>query len=126
MPTDPMKFIEVERAGETLVLVPQSNLHAFQQLDAEANEILKLLDLAPGTNVIIDCHNMDFVGSMTLGFFMQLWLRVRVRKGRMVFCDLSDQVQEVLRLTKADTLWRICSSRSEALEILSEPAPSRF
>jgi anti-anti-sigma factor len=126
MPVNIAKLFEIERAGKTLVLIPQSNPneYASQQLDAEANEILKMLDQIPGTSVVIDCHKMNFFNSSTLGFFMQLWLRVRIRNGRMVLCNLSNQETEVVHLTKADTLWSICLSRTEALEVLREAGAS--
>ncbi len=126
MPTNDARTIEIERTGKTLVLTPLSNPNEFAsgQLDAVANEILKMLDQTMGTSVVIDCHNTDFFGSSTLGFFMQLWLRVRVRNGRMTLCNLSDQEKEILHLTKADTLWSICTSRNEALEVLREARAS--
>jgi anti-anti-sigma factor len=126
MPTKVAKAFEIERAGKTLVLTPRSNPHEFAsvQLDAEANEILKMLDQTPGTSVVMDCQNTDFFNSSTLGFFMQLWLRVRVRDGRMVLCNLSGQEKEVLHLTKADTLWSLCPSRTDALEALRETKAS--
>lgn len=120
MPANVAKVFEIERAGKTLIIIPPSNLSPTQQLDVEASEILKMLDQVPGTSVILDCRHMDFFGSITLGFFMQLWLRVRVRNGRMAFCNLSDQMREVLRLTKTDTLWSVSSTRDEALEFFRE------
>jgi len=120
MRTNAARTFEIERAGKTLVLIPQSNPNEFDsgQLDAVANEVLTMLDQALGTSVVIDCHNTDFFSSSTLGFFMQLWLRVRIRNGRMAFCNLSGQEKEILHLTKADTLWSICPSRIDALEVL--------
>ncbi len=105
-----------------LVLIPRSNLDeiALQQIYAEADEVLKTLDQALGTSIVIDCENTDFFSSSALGFFMKLWLRVRVRDGRMAFCNLSPQEKEVLHLTKTDTLWKIGASRNEALAILRQ------
>jgi hypothetical protein len=53
-----------------------------------------------------------------MGFFMKLWLRVRRCSGRMAFCNMSDHEKEILHITKADSLWSMCSSRKEALEAL--------
>ena len=82
------KFFQFERADDALVLIPRSNLDeiALQQIYAEADEVLKTLDQALGTSIVIDCKNTDFFSSSALGFFMKLWLRVRVRNGKMAFC----------------------------------------
>ncbi len=36
----------------------------------------------------------------------------------MAFCNVSSHEQEVLRLTRLDTLWPICSTREQALDRL--------
>jgi len=113
------KLFEIEWAGETLILTPHADLSefAFQQLDAEASEVLEMLDRTPCTSVVIDCRNTDFFGSSALGFFMKLWLRVRKCNGHMAFCNVSEHEKEILHLSKTDSLWSVCSSRIEALDV---------
>jgi anti-anti-sigma factor len=92
----------------------------FQRIEEGAETILHLLD-GPGIkNVVLDFHKTDYYGSTALGFFPKLWKRVRVRNGRMAFCNVSDHEKEILQVTKLDDLWPICSSRSEALEVVKE------
>jgi len=121
------RLFEIERVGETVVVIPQAYLSefAFQQLDAEAGEVLEMLDQTAAISVVIDCCNTDFFGSTALGFFMKLWRRVRRCNGHMAFCNVSDHEKEILHVTKTDTLWSICSLRSEALEILRKTVEVR-
>ena len=120
MSVNTVKLFEIEWEGETLILIPQADLSefAFQQLDAEAREILEMLDQATNVSVVIDCRHTDFFGSSALGFFMQMWQRVRQCSGGMAFCNCSDHEKEIFYVTKTDSLWSICPSRSEALEVL--------
>ncbi len=120
MPVNVAQLFEIEWAGKTVVLIPKADLSefAFQQLDVEASEVLQIFDQTAGTSVVIDCRNTDFFGSTALGFFVKLWLRVRKCNGHMAFCNVSEHEKETLHLTKMDSLWSICPSRIEALEVL--------
>lgn len=121
---DPAKFIEIERVGETVVLIPQTDLtgYDFQKLDAITSELLGML--GAGMSVVIDFHKTDYFDSIALAFLMRVWRRVRACNGHMAFCNVSDHEKEILHITKADTLWFICPSRSDALEILRKGGAS--
>jgi anti-anti-sigma factor len=122
MPQNLAKLFEVEQTGVIVVIVPQTDLSefAFQQIEAEASEVLGMLDQLGAKNIVIDCSKSSYFGSVAMAFFMKLWLRVRHCNGRMAFCNLSDNEKEILHITKADSLWSICSSREEALEAIGE------
>jgi anti-anti-sigma factor len=124
MPTTSTRLFAIERAGETIVLVPQADLSAFafQQLDAEASEILEVFDRTANLSVAIDCRHTDFFDSAALGFFLKLWQRVRRLNGRMAFYNVSDHEKDILHVTKTDSLWPVCDSKSEALELLRKNA----
>ncbi len=65
----------------------------------------------------------DYYGSTALGFFLKLWKRIRSVDGKMAFCNVSPYEQEVLRLTRLDTLWPICGTREDALQCLRPARP---
>jgi anti-anti-sigma factor len=111
---------EVEQAGDTIIVVPTVDLREldYQRIEDGARGILDLLDGAAIQNVVLDFHRTDYYGSTALGFFLKLWKRVRMRNGRMAFCNVSDHEQEILRVTGLDHAWPICSSRSEALKAI--------
>ncbi len=111
-------IFEIEPQGDTLIVAPVVDLSEldYQRIDAGAGEILGLLNGGGIKNVVLDFHRTDYYGSSALGFFLKLWKRVRIRDGRMAFCNVSDHERDILRATKLDHLWPILPSRSEALE----------
>ncbi len=115
-PTKPL--FEIERLDNSAIVTPLVNLSEFefQEIEAEADEVLNLLGNGDVENVVMDFHKTDYYGSTALGFFVSLWKKVRLQKGNMAFCNVSPHEREILEVTKLDTLWSICSSREEALE----------
>ena len=115
-------IFEIEQQNDTIIVVPVVDLRElkFQRIEAGASEILELLNGPGPKNVVLDFQKTDYYGSTALGFFVKLWKRVRIRNGRMAFCNVSDHENEILQITKLDHLWPICSSRSEALETVKE------
>jgi anti-anti-sigma factor len=110
-------IFEVEQEGDTIVAVPAVDLREldYQRIEAGARAILELLNGTGVTNVVLDFRKTDYYGSTALGFFLKLWKRVRDRKGRMAFCNVSDHEKEILQVTSLDRLWPVCPSRNEAL-----------
>jgi anti-anti-sigma factor len=108
---------EVEREGQTLIVTALRDLREsdYQEIEAGARNILRLLGNGTIRNVVLDFHRTDYYGSTALGFFVRLWKRVRDCDGRMAFCGVSDHEREILKVTHLDGLWPICSSREEAL-----------
>lgn len=108
---------EVEREGQTLIVTPLADLREldYQEIEAGARDILHLLEKGTIKNVVLDFHRTDFFGSTALGFFVNLWKRVRNRDGVMAFCGVADHQREILKVSNLDGLCPLCSSRAEAL-----------
>ncbi|HEY8506416.1 MAG TPA: STAS domain-containing protein [Gemmataceae bacterium] len=117
------KMFESERDGDVLLVTPTGDLHELDYPDvaAAAKDVLGLLKGGDVRHVILDFRETDYFGSTALGFFVQLWNRVRRRQGNMAFCNLSDAEKEILKVTKLDDLWPICPSREEALKAVRAP-----
>jgi anti-anti-sigma factor len=115
-------ILEIEREGGTIIVIPLADLGelAYPQIMAGAKEVLELLDRTAAENVVMDFCKTDYCGSTALEFFVKLWVGVRKRNGRMVFCNVSDHEKEILRTTNLDHLWPICRSREEALQAVRE------
>jgi anti-anti-sigma factor len=109
---------EIEHEGQTLIVVPRTDLREldYLQIDEGARDILHQLGNDSIKNVVLDFQKTDYYGSTALGFFVKLWKRVRDRNGRIAFCGVSDDEREILTVTNLDGLWPICTSREEALK----------
>ena len=112
------EIFEVEHTDDTIIVVPAVDLRElnYPQLETGAKRILDLLTSTGTKNVVMDFHKTDYYGSTALGFFVKLLKRVRERRGRMAFCNVSQHEKEILHVTNLDHLWPICSSRIEALK----------
>jgi anti-anti-sigma factor len=111
-------LFDVERDGEVVILIPRSDLRESDYLDIEsgARAVLDLVSLPEVKGVVLDFHRTDYYGSTALGFFLRLWKRVGSRGGRMAFCNLSPNENEILAVTRLDTLWPAFPSRDEAVK----------
>jgi anti-anti-sigma factor len=111
-------LFDVERDGPVVILVPRSDLRESDYLDIEsgAREVLDLVSAPEVRGVVLDFHRTDYYGSTALGFFLRLWKRVGMRGGRMAFCNLSPNENEILAVTRLNTLWPTFASREEAVK----------
>lgn len=115
-------IIDMEFMGKTLVLIPRENLSELQfaQLDEAARHVFSELEGHDAHHIVLDLERTDYYGSTALGFFVKLWKHVRCSEGNMVFCHVSDNEREILKVTRLDGLWQICANREEALTRVTE------
>ena len=113
-------IFDFEHSGETLVLVPNTDLREleFDALEDAAAKVLEALNSETVNNVIIDFHKTDYYGSTALAFFVKFWKRIKSRGGMMVFCEVSVHEREILELTNLISLWSVCKTRQEAIDII--------
>ena len=111
-------IFEIEQEDDTLIVVPVVDLREpdYQRIEAGAGEILELLNGIGIKNIILDFGKTNYYGSTALGFCLMLWNRVKVRNGRMAFCNVLAHEKEIPQMTHLDHFWPICSSRIEALK----------
>ena len=114
------RLFRMQVDGDVLILSPISNLSELElsYFEEEFRTVIQELEDAGYRNVVLDFEDTDYYGSTALGFFLKLWKRIRRVDGKMAFCNVSLHEQEVLRLTRLDTLWPICSTRAQALDRL--------
>jgi anti-sigma B factor antagonist len=118
------KAFDIEQKGKTLIVTALTDLREFdyQDVEAGADEIFRLLASGTIKNVVLDFHKTDYYGSTALGFFIKLWKRVRHHDGRLAFCCVSPHEKEILNVTRLDNLWPICATRDEAMKAVETPA----
>ena len=118
------RLFQMQMEGDTLVLSPISNLSELELsfFEDEFRSVIQRLEEAGYRQVLLDFEGTDYYGSTALGFFLKLWKRLRKVDGKMAFCNVSSHEQEVLRLTRLDTLWPVCATRAQALELLRSPS----
>ena len=100
-----------------LVLCPHSPLGNLNESDitAETAELLEVINHSGPTYLVIDLQNGEYMGTAFLGAVVRLWKRVALRGGRLGLCNISDQVFQILRVTKFHTMWPIYPTRDDAV-----------
>ena len=100
-----------------MILTPKVDMGELdhERIEVAMKHVLERLNGSSVKNIILDFHKTDYFGSTALGFFVRLWKRVQMRKGRMAFCVLSPHEVEILHVTKLDAYWPICASRDDAI-----------
>lgn len=109
-----------EVQGIALILCPHSPLNTLNEAEitAETLELLEVINHSPAANLIVDLQQEEYLVSAFLGAVVRLWKRVGERGGRLVMCNVSDKVFQILRATKLHTSWPIHGSREDALHAL--------
>jgi anti-anti-sigma factor len=105
----------IEQRGETLIVSPVTDLSEldYRQVEDGLNEVLQRLADVPAKHVVLDFHRTDYYGTTALSCFLKLWKRVVSGNGKMVFCNVSEHEQEILKINH---LWPIYPSRDAALQ----------
>jgi anti-anti-sigma factor len=114
------RLFQWEVEDDTLILTPRIDLHdrEHQQIEETKRDILNFLAKTPTKNVIIDYRNANYFWSSAGRVYLRLKKEVHLRNGRMVFCNVSQQLNKILGHPKLVGQWPICSSRTQAVEAI--------
>ena len=118
-------LFEIDQQGRILILSPSGNMSTLEltSLDNAVHDVKQQLQSTGSRHVILDFVDTDYYGSTALGLFIKLWKYVRSVEGDMVFCNVSEHEQEILKLTHLDNLWTICPTLEDALQHLQTRLP---
>ena len=117
---DPEKVFKVERAGSTLIVLPQGPALHFQhhEVHVESNALYRVLDAPDMKNVIVDLSDVDYVDSVIISSILRCLTKTKQRRGKSVFCNASVNMKELLKSIKLGKLWPDFPSREEAIAFI--------
>ena len=72
-------------------------------------------------DLVVDLNGVSYAGSAALGGFIVLHRIASQHGGRVVFCNVDDNVLEVFRVSKLTPLFAFARDRPAALTLLAEP-----
>jgi anti-sigma B factor antagonist len=106
-----------ELRGNTLLVNSLIQLGSLNEGEIvhETDELIQLINTSQSTNLIIDLSRGDYLGTVMLAAIVKLWKRISQCGGRLALCNVSENVAQVLQLTKLDTIWTIYDTRDQAL-----------
>ena len=88
----------------------------------QATDLLKNIDelLESGKNkLIIDLSDLKYINSSGLNVLIQLLTKTRTNGGESVICNVSKKVNELLIITKLNTLFKVSDTKQAALALLA-------
>lgn len=108
--------------------ISEENNIQFLELSGElidknqAIDLIKAVDelLEYGKNkLVIDLSNLKYMNSSGLNVLIQLLTKTRTRGGESVICHVSKKVNELLIITKLNTLFKVTDTKEEAMKLLA-------
>ncbi|MEZ5013121.1 MAG: STAS domain-containing protein [Chitinophagales bacterium] len=78
-----------------------------EELDARIEEGLK--------RIIFEMHDLEYINSSGLNFFLKILTKVRRNGGEVVMCSLNELLLNLLVTTKLTSFFTICRNTDEAL-----------
>ncbi len=73
-------------------------------------------------DIVVDLNGVSFAGSASLGGFLALHRLALQQGGRVVFCNVDEDVHEVFRISKLAPMFSFVDDRAAALALLAGPA----
>lgn len=109
-----------ELCRDTLILswLPRRGSLDESEIVHETAELLQLIGNTQPTKFVLDLSHCDYIGTMIINAVLKLWKRISEREGKLVLCNVSQEVAKVLHFTRLDTIWPICGSRDQALHVI--------
>ncbi len=114
----------VEFHEGVLVVVPLADFGSLRwpEMEVASKCIFEAMRDDNSARVLVDMSRVNQCGSALLGIMLKVWKSVCPKSGALVFCNVSSDVADVLKMTRLDTLWAIYPSREAAFSALREPA----
>jgi anti-anti-sigma factor len=76
--------------------------------------------------LVLDCSGLTFMSSAGLRVLMIAAKHCRKQNGKMVLAALQPTIQEIIRISRFDTVFEVFPSVREALEAISPAAAAAF
>ncbi len=75
-------------------------------------------------DLVVDMNGVVFAGSAALGGFLALQRLARQHDGRVIFCNVDENVFEVFRISKLSPMFTFAEDRAAALAVVGKPPVS--
>ena len=73
---------------------------------------------------LVNLEGLDYISSAGVGLFSEIILELKRHHGKIIFINISDQIYEVLMLTRLIEIFTIAETQEEALAALETSSHS--
>ncbi len=105
-------FISEKRKGDIKILELNGKIQdAIEEFDSTMHELVE-----GQTKIIIDCNALNFINSTGLRVFLSALKDVVANNGKVVICNLNNDIREIFQISGFHTLFEFYESTDEAIE----------
>src|SRR5436190_1087026 len=109
--------LEVEDIGDiTVVNFIDRKILDEQNIQKIGEDLFSLVDELGRRKILLNFGNVEYLSSAALGKFINLNKKVRGAGGKLVLCNISDDIYEVFEITKLNKLFNIQKDEQIALQ----------
>jgi len=102
--------------GVTVVVFQQSQILDAMTIERMSGSLKELLDSQEGGNFVLDFSKVTYMSSSALGMLIGLQRRAAQKGAQLRLSGIHDDIMEVFRITKLDTVFDIYKKASAAIE----------
>lgn len=99
----------------TVVNFSDASILDTQQVQDIGEELYALVDKYARRKVVLDFEKVRFLSSSALGVLITLRKKADQIKGKVVLCNLRDEIRKVFKITNLDRMFEFYDSEEKAL-----------
>ena len=82
-------------------------------------QLSSLLSQTDKPRLVLDFSNVSQMSSSALGMLITIYKRIREKQGELRLCNIAPDIYEIFVITRLNEIFRIFSSRQEAINSLN-------
>jgi len=109
--------LEVEDNGEIAVVnFIDRKILDEQNIQKIGEDLFSLIDQYDRKKILLNFRNVEYLSSAALGKFITLNKKVQAKNGKLVMCNINEDIFEVFEITRLDRLFNIQKDEQSALQ----------
>lgn len=110
---------KTKKKGDIFVVEIEGPIKAGMEFDL-ADELEACLYQAEIPKILVDMKKVPFINSAALGIFLNIYKEVEKRNGRFGLCCVSNDVDNLLEITKLGSVLEVFKNQDEALDSFAD------
>ena len=117
MPRPSRHRLKVEEVGDvTIVNFVDRKILDEQNIQVIGEQLNSLVEESERRKLLLNFENVEFLSSATLGKLISLNNKIAKAGGKLVLCNINENIYEVFRITKLNERFNIRKEVHEALQ----------
>lgn len=109
--------LEVEDYGDiTVVNFIDRKILDEQNIQKIGEDLFSLVDELGRKKILLNFTNVEYLSSAALGKFITLNKKVQASGGKLIMCNITEDIYEVFEITKLNKLFNIQKDEQTALQ----------